>query len=73
MEKLERIKELYEKIVDKNDFYEATAAEFGLTKGSVRVNWFGSFIIPERYGVRESLIEFMEKYISNQSSPVENE
>lgn len=71
MDKIEIIKSLYEKVQDKNDFHQAVADEFGLKKSSIRTNWFGNrFEVPEKYGVRDKVIEFAENYIENQPEEV---
>jgi hypothetical protein len=67
MSKLDNIKTLYEKIQDKKDFWEKVAEEFGLRKSSIRTNWITRFEIPEKYGIQERLIAFMQNYISLQT------
>lgn len=67
IEKIDNIKNLFEQIIDKQDFYEKVAVEFEMRITSVRTGWFTRFEIPERYKVQDNLIAFMQKYIANQN------
>lgn len=66
LNKIEIIKNLYEKINDKQTFWAAIATDFNMKTSSVRVGWFYRFDIPEKYKVQSNVIEFMENYIENQ-------
>ncbi len=63
---IDNIKNLFDKVEDKQDFYEKISHEFGIAASSARINWFTNFQIPNKYKLRENLILYMHNYISNQ-------
>lgn len=44
--------ELYDRVIDKNEFIELLSNEFGLSKASIKSNWFSSLMIPEKHQKR---------------------
>lgn len=66
MDRTEEIKELFEKIIDRKDFFKKVSEKFGMRESSVRVGWFFRFEIPIKYNMHNQLVAYMEEYIDNQ-------
>ena len=67
MDKIDNIKNLYNKIKDKPVFHQLVASEFGVKEVTVRVGWFYKFDLPSKYQLQKNLITFMQNYIIQQS------
>lgn len=75
-DQIQLLKELYNQVEDKKEFRLKVAQHFKMSVSTVRTGWFGSrFEVPERYGVRDRLVDFTSAYIDNQNKvePVTNE
>ncbi len=68
MDLVDNIKKLHSQITDTEDFYGRIAEHFNMSKPSVRSGWFSRFEFPEKYRVKENVIEFMQNYIRVQNA-----
>ncbi len=62
----ENIKDLFNKVQDKNSFIIYLSNEFNIKPNSIRTNWFQTFFsIPDKH--KERVIELLQRQIQQQN------